>query len=107
MGGLHESLAVVYIEQVLKGLEYLHRQGVIHRDIKGANILVNKDGRVKVADFGVAKLISESIISPAEGDSALTRAKAKRSDSIKGTPHWMDPDALQENWNATYASDIW
>lgn len=68
---------------------------------------MNKDGRVKLADFGVAKLISESLITLVDGDTALARAKAKRSDSIKGTPHWMDPDALQENWNATYASDIW
>ena len=46
-----ESLVALYIFQTLKGLEYLHKQGVIHRDIKGANILSTKDGLVKLADF--------------------------------------------------------
>lgn len=53
-GKFPESLVAVYISQVLEGLVYLHDQGVIHRDIKGANILTNKDGTVKLADFGVA-----------------------------------------------------
>jgi len=53
-GKFPENLVAVYISQVLEGLLYLHDQGVIHRDIKGANILTNKDGTVKLADFGVA-----------------------------------------------------
>ena len=52
-GKFPETLVAVYICQVLEGLVYLHDQGVIHRDIKGANILTNKDGCVKLADFGV------------------------------------------------------
>lgn len=43
-GMLNESLAAIYIAQVLRGLKYLHDQGVLHRDIKGANILTSKDG---------------------------------------------------------------
>jgi len=53
-GKFPENLVAVYVSQVLDGLVYLHDQGVIHRDIKGANILTNKDGTVKLADFGVA-----------------------------------------------------
>lgn len=53
-GFRHETLIQIYIQQVLRGLDYLHSQGVIHRDIKGGNILTTKDGIVKLADFGVA-----------------------------------------------------
>jgi serine/threonine protein kinase len=60
----------------LRGLAYLHMQGVIHRDIKGPNILYTKDSLVKLADFGVATKLK-----PGEGES-------KKSDSVVGTPYW-------------------
>ncbi|KAG9072093.1 hypothetical protein KI688_006317 [Linnemannia hyalina] len=58
-GKLPEHLGATYITQVLDGLIYLHDQGVIHRDIKGANILATKEGIVKLADFGVATLSND------------------------------------------------
>lgn len=72
-GKFPETLVAVYISQVLEGLVYLHDQGVIHRDIKGANILTNKDGCVKLADFGVA---------------SSTAAGAVRDDAVVGSPYW-------------------
>jgi len=68
---LPEHLGATYITQVLDGLIYLHDQGVIHRDIKGANILATKEGVVKLADFGVATLSNDT------GDM-----------SVAGTPYW-------------------
>lgn len=68
----------VYISQVLEGLVYLHEQGVIHRDIKGANLLTNKDGTVKLADFGVASTAAAGI-----SDSAVV-----------GSPYWSKLDIL-------------
>jgi serine/threonine protein kinase len=62
----------VYISQVLEGLVYLHDQGVIHRDIKGANILTNKDGCVKLADFGVASSTTGAV----------------NDDAVVGSPYW-------------------
>lgn len=77
--------------QVLQGLQYLHDQGVIHRDIKGANILTTKDGTVKLADFGV---------------STSTLAGPDKEAQVVGTPYWMAPEIIQLS-GATSASDIW
>ncbi|KAI5117925.1 hypothetical protein M0805_002004 [Coniferiporia weirii] len=90
-GKFPENLVAVYISQVLEGLVYLHDQGVIHRDIKGANILTNKDGCVKLADFGVA--------------SKATTGSAK-DDAVVGSPYWMAPEVIEQS-GATTASDIW
>ncbi|KAK9823005.1 hypothetical protein WJX81_005420 [Elliptochloris bilobata] len=94
-GAFPESLAAVYIAQVLQGLAYLHEQGVVHRDIKGANILTTKDGVVKLADFGVAAQLSEE----AGGDEELRLR-------VAGTPYWMAPEVI-ELTSVTAAADIW
>ena len=70
----------MYISQVLEGLVYLHDQGVIHRDIKGANILTNKDGCVKLADFGVAR----------------KAAGSQNDDVVVGSPYWSEYTLVEE-----------
>lgn len=88
-GKFPENLVGIYMSQVLHGLLYLHEQGVIHRDIKGANILTTKHGLVKLADFGVA-----------------TRTTSFSESSVVGTPYWMAPEVIELS-GATTASDIW
>ena len=89
-GKFPENLVGLYMSQVLHGLLYLHDQGVIHRDIKGANILTTKQGLVKLADFGVATRTTNI-----HGES-----------SVVGTPYWMAPEVIELS-GATTASDIW
>lgn len=88
-GRFPENLVALYMSQVLQGLVYLHDQGVIHRDIKGANILTTKQGLVKLADFGVA-----------------SRTTGLHESSVVGTPYWMAPEVI-ELTGASTASDIW
>ncbi|XP_073129923.1 MAP3K epsilon protein kinase 1-like [Henckelia pumila] len=90
-GPFPESLVAVYIAQVLEGLVYLHEQGVIHRDIKGANILLTKEGLVKLADFGVATKLNEADLN---------------THSVVGTPYWMAPEVIEMS-GVCAASDIW
>lgn len=59
-GKLNEKVVRRYTKDILKGLEYLHVNNIIHRDIKGANILVDNNGKCKLADFGSAKEIFNS-----------------------------------------------
>lgn len=90
-GKAGEPLCARYITQTLLGLDYLHRRGVVHRDIKGANILVDKNGTVKLADFGIAA------VSDVQGDKEGNLATLKNFDQLKdqapntdavGSPYW-------------------
>eukprot|EP00250_Pteridium_aquilinum_P007023 c16822_g1_i1 orf=237-2606(+) len=89
---LEEPVIRRYTKQILLGLQYLHNRRFVHRDIKCANILVDQDGRIKLADFGVAKHIKEQGV----------------PFSLKGSPHWMAPEVIMsENTGYEYAVDIW
>lgn len=88
-----ENVIKKYTRQILEGLEYLHANNVIHRDLKGANILVDRDGLCKVSDFGGAKVVVDEI-------------EFKQQNSFKGTPNWMAPETVK-NLEYTRFSDIW
>ena len=60
-GAFKETVVKVYCRQILLGLEYLHKNHIMHRDIKGANILVDNAGRIKLADFGASKQIEDLV----------------------------------------------
>eukprot|EP01065_Artemidia_motanka_P051307 TRINITY_DN9020_c0_g1_i1.p1 TRINITY_DN9020_c0_g1~~TRINITY_DN9020_c0_g1_i1.p1 ORF type:complete len:1515 (+),score=278.16 TRINITY_DN9020_c0_g1_i1:607-4545(+) len=92
-GALTEQVAGTYTVQILEGLKYLHENKAVHRDIKGANILLTVDGVPKLADFGAATYIQ-------------ARGEATLQNSVIGTPNWMPPEVVTQNGHAQPA-DIW
>ncbi|CAF1132541.1 unnamed protein product [Adineta steineri] len=93
-GPLGELQIAYILKETLKGLDYLHKNGKMHRDVKGANILLTDDGHVKLADFGVAASITATI--------------CKRKSFI-GTPYWMAPEvaAVERKGGYNHLCDIW
>ncbi|KAJ2222716.1 ATP binding, partial [Coemansia sp. RSA 518] len=96
-GMFPETLVRTYTAQIIKGLVYLHGQGIIHRDIKGGNVLIDQDGSVKISDFGISKRV----------DDVVTAAATKqRRASLQGSVFWMAPEVVKDT-HYTVKGDVW
>ncbi|KAF8121956.1 Pkinase-domain-containing protein [Boletus edulis] len=95
-GAFEEPLVKNFVRQILQGLNYLHERDIIHRDIKGANVLVDNKGGIKISDFGISKRV----------DGNLLTGKRTNRPSLQGSVFWMAPEVVQQKTH-TSAADIW
>ncbi|KAJ4271718.1 Serine/threonine-protein kinase PAK 4 [Fusarium torreyae] len=91
-GGLQEKWIIPILREVAEAVYWVHGQGIIHRDIKCANILVTEEGNVQLCDFGVAGVIE---------------TKFDKRSTVIGTPHWMAPELFDPSASYGTEVDIW
>jgi WD40 repeat protein len=102
--------ALAIVPRICDALQYAHDEGVLHRDIKPENILLDSKGRVKLVDFGIAKVMAQAEAAPA---GAPVRAKASGTDSLTvgdstlGTPNYMAPEQIAKPADVDHRADIY
>ena len=101
-GPLSIEAALSYVLQASQGLAYAHSQGIIHRDIKPNNLLVDRTGQVKILDMGLARFDDGSRSTVVEGSDAITRRN-----QIVGTVEYMSPEQVDDSSAADGRSDIY
>jgi serine/threonine protein kinase len=93
-GKFDENLVARFVKKILDGVSYLHQSHIVHCDLKAANILTDKNGNLKLSDFGHSHYLR-----------AIER-DVDRSANIAGTPNWMAPEVIELK-GVTFKSDIW
>ena len=106
-GGLTPSEALTIVPQICEALQFAHDEGVVHRDIKPENILIDKRGRVKIADFGLAKLLGRN---PKDEDGKEAPEKPftlTGTHQVMGTLRYMAPEQMQGSSSVDHRADIY
>ncbi|TGZ81089.1 Pkinase-domain-containing protein [Ascodesmis nigricans] len=98
-GPLREPLIRTFVKQILNGLAYLHGKNIIHRDIKGANVLVDNKGGIKISDFGISKKMEADLLTFRKGNGV-------NRPSLQGSVYWMAPEVVKQT-SYTLKADIW
>jgi serine/threonine protein kinase len=99
-----EALAIV--PQICDALQYAHDQGIVHRDIKPENILLDRQGRVKVADFGIAKVVA-AVCDPLRSGDTPVPENQTLAGKIIGTPQYMAPEQIEHPSEVDHRADIY
>jgi serine/threonine protein kinase len=96
-GPFEEELFKNFTTQIMEGINYIHSKNVVHRDIKGKNVMLMGNGVIKLIDFGCAKRLKKN-----QSSNSIKQLLK----SLKGTPYWMSPEVIREVGHGSKA-DIW
>ena len=117
-GGLTPKQALAVVPPICEALQFAHDRGIVHRDIKPENLLLDKEGRVKIADFGIARMLrtdtddevpSESSVADVAADlnGSETSPEELTRDAVLGTPKYMAPEQRDEPGEVDHRADIY
>lgn len=109
-GRLDRDVAVGYILQAARGLQFAHQRGIIHRDVKPDNLMVNNQGVVKVADLGLVKLPDEEESRGGDVDQELLKKRSASTtvaNMSMGTPAYMPPEQARDASSVDHRADIY
>jgi predicted Ser/Thr protein kinase len=110
-GNLTPEQALTIVPKICDALQFAHEEGIVHRDIKPENILVDKKGRVKIADFGIAKILAAAgragCPQPAESPERTAGTAVPTMTGVIGTPHYMAPEQVEKPANVDHRADIY
>lgn len=114
-GRLPPETALAIVPKICEALQFAHERGVVHRDIKPENVLLDKEGRVKIADFGIAKMVG--VAGPAAGtgvgatvpeaDPSGSGAEGLTQEQVLGTPPYMAPEQVEHPQRVDHRADIY
>ncbi len=105
-GAFEEPLVRNFVRQILKGLSFLHDRGIMHRDIKGANILVDNKGGIKISDFGISKKVESDLVLATNKAAGAGGGGGAPRPSLQGSVFWMAPEVVKQT-SYTIKADIW
>ena len=100
-----EALAIV--PAICEALQYAHDRGIVHRDIKPENILLDRNGKVKIADFGIARILGKTVPGEAAAETVSPSAPGLTAEAILGTPKYMSPEQAEKPGEVDHRADIY
>ncbi|MDB6019861.1 MAG: Serine/threonine protein kinase [Pedosphaera sp.] len=106
-GRMSSKEALAIVPAICEALQFAHDRGIVHRDIKPENILLDKEGKVKIADFGIARIMGSTVAGETSAKAAAAPVAGLTAESVLGTPKYMSPEQAEKPGEVDHRADIY